>query len=88
MARHWFDPRRFDPRRALQIGAQIGGWLLAAVLVWLFTPSSNHFRDFDPAIVGRDESNLWRDYYEHRYAALATGLTLTENRDFGLSPYD
>ena len=79
MAKRWFDSRRV---------LQIGGILLAAVLVWLFTPPPSHFRDFDPAVVGRDESNLWRAYYEHRYADLATGLTLTENRDFGLSPLD
>lgn len=67
---------------------QIGAFLLAAVLVWLFTPPPNKFRTFDPAVVGRDEAELWRAYYEHRYADLASGLTLTENRDFGLSPLD
>jgi len=76
--------RWLDSRRVLQIGAI----LLAAMLVWLFTPPQNKFRSFDPAVVGKAESDLWRAYYEHRTADLARGLTLTENRDFGLSPAD
>jgi hypothetical protein len=67
---------------------QFGAFLLAGALVWLFSPPPNKFRSFDPVVVGRDEANLWRAYYEHRYGDLANGLTLAENRDFGLSPLD
>ncbi len=62
--------------------------LLVVLGAWALWPRQNHFHDFDPAVVGRDEANLWRAYYERRYADLANGLVLTESRDFGLSPAD
>lgn len=61
---------------------------LAVGAFWALRAPEDHFRSFDPAVVGKDESDLWRAYYEHRYPDLAKGLTLTENRDFGLSPFD
>ncbi|MES1157403.1 MAG: hypothetical protein ABUL73_06440 [Alphaproteobacteria bacterium] len=61
--------------------------LLATLCAWVFTPGPNRFRSFDPVAVGGAEADLWRDYYEHKHAALAQALTSDERNDFGLSPW-
>ena len=59
----------------------------ATLALYALAPRQNHFRDFDPAIVGAAEADLWRAYYERRPADLATGLAFNAERSFGLTPY-
>jgi hypothetical protein len=74
------------PRRAL-LKALV---LLAIVLaVWasydrLRKPAS-HIRQFDPAEVGRLETEMWRSYYERRRVSLFSQLTETLRTQYGLS---
>lgn len=57
---------------------------LGAFALW---PRQEHFRTFDPVAVGTAEAELWRAYYEHRTADLASGIAFNAERSFGLTPY-
>lgn len=73
--------------RARSLFVLIASLLTIASLWWVFAPGALRFRSFDPALVGRAEAGLWRDYYEGRPVALIVGLALNDHRAFGLSPY-
>ncbi len=57
-------------------------------LVYFFCPRRAHLRQFDPATVGRLETAMWRDYYEHRYFALFRALYSVSREAYSFSPWN
>lgn len=59
--------------------------ILLGAAVWDFSSSSEgNLCGFDPHEVARLETKMWRDYYEHRRAALFLGLATSLRTQFGL----
>jgi hypothetical protein len=62
--------------------------LTLAGLGHVFWPRTAHLRAFSPEAMGRLETAMWRDYYDHRYAALFAALYRVNRHQYGLSPWD
>jgi hypothetical protein len=77
-------PRR--PRRIIRWAAPLIALVGVAVTYGVF-PRHADLTRFDPAVMARLETNLWRDYYEKRYPALFIGL-YEMGRHQGFSPWD
>ena len=60
----------------------------AAGLAYCLWPRTAHLRDFDSGEMGRLETTMWRDYYEHRYLALFGSLYQVNRDQYGFSPWD
>ncbi|MEN3942729.1 hypothetical protein WJU23_15625 [Prosthecobacter sp. SYSU 5D2] len=66
-------------------------FLLACCLLfglWFFIPRQANMEDFDPARMGRLESDMWRHYYDKSYARMAGALFLASHGQYGFSPWD
>jgi hypothetical protein len=69
-------------------------WCAAALLMlliftaWFFIPRRADMHHFDPARMGRLESDMWRHYYEKNYALLGWDLFLASHGQYGFSPWD
>lgn len=59
---------------------------LALLALWIASdfliPSKNSLRNFDPAAVGRLDSDMWRSYYEHRRGRLFFQLSKLMRQQF------
>ena len=62
--------------------------LVLASLAYSLCPRTAHLRAFSPQAMGRLETAMWRDYYEHRYAALFAALYRMNRGQYGFSPWD
>jgi hypothetical protein len=62
--------------------------LLVASLAYSFWPRHADLRGFDPAAVAHLETAMWRDYYQHRYAALFGNLYRVSRDQYRFSPWD
>lgn len=62
--------------------------VLIAGLVGVYAgwPRKPDLRAFDPAVMARLETAMWRDYYDKRYAALFYHLYQSTRTQFGFSP--
>jgi hypothetical protein len=67
------QPRPIARSRRLRPG-RIALLLITALVAWIafdiLVPSRTDFRQFDPVITGRLDSDMWRSYYERRPAKL------------------
>ena len=76
---------------ARKLGRKIG--VVALVLVvagaaYGLWPRRVNLRDFDPAVLGRRETSMWRNYYEKKYLALFGDLYAVNRCEYGFSPCD
>jgi len=62
------------------------GLVLAVAIAYAVAPRRADLRRFDPAGMARLETAMWRDYYEHRHAALVGDLYATARDQQGFSP--
>jgi hypothetical protein len=79
--RRW---RRVVVRRVLPalVAFAIAGAVYAGI------PRHAHLRAFSPAALGRLETAMWRDYYNHEYLSLFHGLYRVNRDQYGFSPWD
>ena len=57
----------------------------AALAIDLYRPTETSLRKFDGHEVGRLETEMWRNYYDHRQLALFSNLAYTHRLQFGQS---
>lgn len=62
--------------------------VLGAIGAYASWPRHADLRNFEPAEIGRQETAMWRDYYEKRYVALFGHLYELSRMQFGFSPLD
>jgi hypothetical protein len=62
--------------------------LAVAGLAYLSWPRTASLRTFSPEAMGRLETAMWRDYYDHRYVALFLALYRVNREQYGFSPWD
>ena len=74
-------PASFQHLKSIMIVLGIG-------LGWFFVPRNASLRRFEPAAMGQLEADMWRCYYDKRYAALGWNLWLTARGQYGFSPWD
>ncbi len=81
-------PQEEQPRRRQK------RWPLALLAIFLVgaayaaVPRHADLTSFDPQAMARDETLMWRHYYEKRYFALFADLYGVARREYGFSPLD
>jgi len=81
------------PAKGAKTGRRPGLIWLTALLVlgcaaYVFWPRQAHLRDFNSDRVAQLETQMWRSYYEQRYAALLADLYTLSREQYGFSPAD
>jgi hypothetical protein len=64
------------------------GAVVAAAVLYAVWPRRPDLRDFEPAVVARLETEMWRAYYGERNVDLARALYRLSRREYGFSPLD
>jgi hypothetical protein len=64
------------------------GFLALAGVAWGIWPRRADLRGFDPYVVARLETRMWRDYYDHQVLDLFGCLYALNRRQYRFSPYD
>lgn len=72
-------------RWLLRIGLIV---LFCAALFYLFTPWQGTIWKFDPDVVARRESEMWKHYYEKRFVRLSFDLYAIVREQYRVSPWD
>ena len=75
-----------NPRRWLWI--KTVAIVTGIIAAWIFMPRKPSLRQFDPIAMGKLEADMWRCYYDKRYAALEWSLYVTARDQYGFSPWE
>jgi len=74
-------------RRTLVAGLAFAT-LASALVAGQHAAARPDFTRFDPGAMGELESKMWRDYYDHRWPALASGSLQVASAQYGFSWWD
>lgn len=61
--------------------------IILAIALWFFLPRPVKPLDFDPDVMARLETEMWRNYYDRNYPQLTIKLWETTRTQFGGSPF-
>jgi hypothetical protein len=76
------------PRRRRRLFWFIAIVTIAIIAIYVCVPRTAHMHKFDSDAVAQSETQMWREYYDHRKTALAMSLYGLSRDQYGYSPLD